>query len=105
MKALTPALVILSIAVLLLASCAPGPNTLRGTQDSEGKVAGFWKGIWHGFITPITFIVSLFNKNVNVYESRNSGGWYNFGYVLGLSMIFGGGGRGSHGVRRRSRED
>ncbi|OPY92148.1 MAG: hypothetical protein A4E73_01428 [Syntrophaceae bacterium PtaU1.Bin231] len=105
MKALTPVLGILSIAVLLLASCAPGPNTLRGTQDEAGKVAGFWKGIWHGFITPITFIVSLFNKNVNVYESRNSGGWYNFGYVLGLSMIFGGGGRGSHGVRRRSRED
>ena len=105
MKALRPIVVVLSIAVLLLASCAPGPNTLRGTQDSEGKVAGFWKGIWHGIITPVTFIISLFNKNVNVNESRNSGGWYNFGYILGLSMIFGGGGRGSRGVRRRSRED
>lgn len=104
MKALTPVLGILSIAVLLLASCAPGPNTLRGTKDEAGKVAGFWKGIWHGFITPITFIVSLFNKNVNVYESRNSGGWYNFGYVLGLSMIFGGGGRGSGGMLRRNRD-
>ncbi len=104
MKALRPVIVILTVAVLLLASCAPGPNTLRGTQDEEGKVAGFWKGLWHGIITPVTFVVSLFNKGVNVYESRNSGGWYNFGYILGLSIVFGGGGRGSGGVRRRCRE-
>jgi len=105
MKALTVVLLILSAAALLLTSCAPGPNALRGTQDEEGKVAGFWKGIWHGIITPVTFVVSLFNKNVNLYESRNSGGWYNFGYILGLSMVFGGGGRGSGKVRGWRREE
>ncbi|MCK7481041.1 MAG: hypothetical protein M0C28_30455 [Candidatus Moduliflexus flocculans] len=75
-------------------SCAPGPNALRGTQDEEGKVAGFWKGLWHGDHHPRDIRRLLFNKNVNVYEGRNSGGWYNFGYILGLSMVFGGGGRG-----------
>lgn len=105
MKALVPVIVIVTIAAVLLASCAPGANTLRGTQDEAGKVAGFWKGLWHGAITPVTFVISLFNKDVNVYESRNSGGWYNFGYVIGLSMVFGGGGRGSRKFRGRRGED
>lgn len=105
MKALVPVIVIITIAAVLLASCAPGPNALRGTQDEKGKVAGFWKGIWHGIITPVTFVVSLFNKDVNIYESRNSGGWYNFGYVIGLSMVFGGGGRSSRKLHGRRGQD
>jgi hypothetical protein len=45
--------------------------------------AGFSAGLWHGIITPITFIVSLFNPNVGIYETNNNGGWYDFGFVLG----------------------
>ena len=99
------AFTLLALFLVLLASCAPGPNTLREARNEESKAAGFWRGLWHGFITPVTFIVSLFNRNVNIYENRNNGGWYNFGYVMGLSMIFGGGGRGSGGIRRKYRRN
>lgn len=34
---------------------------------------------------PITFIVSLFNPSVGIYEVNNNGGWYNFGFVVGAS--------------------
>ena len=34
-------------------------------------------------ILPIIFLVSLFRDSVNVYEVHNSGGWYNFGFLLG----------------------
>jgi hypothetical protein len=78
-------------AVLLLASCAPGPNQLSKTPDREGEVAGFWLGIWHGLIAPITFIVSLFSNSVSLYEVHNSGGWYNFGFVLGAGLFLSGG--------------
>ena len=87
--------IILALVLLLAVSCAPGPNTLAGSANEEGKVAGFWQGLWHGIIAPFTFIISLFRQNVHIYEVHNSGNWYNLGYLLGLSIIFGGSGRGS----------
>jgi polyferredoxin len=53
--------------------------------------AGFLAGLWHGLICPITFIVSLFNPGIRIYEVKNCGAWYDFGFVLGVSASFGGG--------------
>jgi hypothetical protein len=87
------------VGVLALAACAPGANDVI-INSSSGGPAGFWFGLWHGFISPVTFIVSLFNHTVNIYEVHNNGNWYNFGFMIGLSAIFGGGARGSAGRRR-----
>lgn len=81
-----------ALAVLLvLASCAPGPNELEKTPDAEGDTAGFFMGFWHGLIAPITFIISIFSKSVRFYEVHNSGFWYNFGFVLGAGLFLSGG--------------
>jgi len=77
------------LIVLFLVGCAAGPNTAAHTPASDGSVAGFRLGLWHGIISPITFIISLFSKNVNFYEVHNNGGWYNFGFVLGAGILFG----------------
>lgn len=79
------------ILVLLLSACAPGPNHLRKTPNAQGEVAGFWMGVWHGLIAPLTFIVSLFNDKVGIYDVHNSGNWYNFGFVLGAGLFLSGG--------------
>ena len=60
--------VLLIAVVLLLSSCAPGNE--RFTLDEP---AGFFMGIWHGLIMGISFIISLFNENVYIYELYNSG--------------------------------
>lgn len=85
---LVPALALL---VLLLAACAPGVNPEVGSAAPDGDVAGLFLGLWHGFISPITFIISLFTDNVNLYEVHNNGNWYDFGFVLGAGILFGGG--------------
>lgn len=36
--------------VLLLTACAAGVNTQLDVPSSEGLVAGFWRGLWHGLI-------------------------------------------------------
>jgi hypothetical protein len=86
--------------LIALASCAPSGNPARGIADSAGDVAGFWLGLWHGIIAPITFGISLFIDSVNVYEVHNNGNWYNFGFVIGAGILFGGGFAGSRKQRR-----
>ena len=78
------------LAILLLAGCTAGANPALNTPTSVDHLAGFWSGLWHGIISPITFIISLFSHNVNIYEIHNNGGWYNFGFLFGMSIIFGG---------------
>lgn len=99
-------LVILAIAaimaMLLLAGCAPGANPALNAVDAAGKTAGFWWGLWHGIISPVTFIISLFNKHVNIYDVYNNGNWYNFGFILGVLIIFGGGGQGAKRKTKKS---
>lgn len=84
-------MLILCLTLLLLASCAPGPNTVEDTPSPNGKTAGFLIGLWHGLIAPITFIFSLFLDSVSVYEVHNNGNWYNFGFVLGAGLFLTGG--------------
>lgn len=88
------------VCILILSSCVAGPNKLEKTPDDEGKVAGFWKGIWHGLISPITFIISIFSKTVRFYEVHNNGGWYNFGFVLGAGLFLSGGILGKKGKKK-----
>ena len=85
---------------LLLAACAASGNTARRIPNGHGHIAGFWLGLWQGAIAPITFLVSLFSNHVNVYEIHNNGNWYNFGFVLGAGILFGG---GAFGTRRKKR--
>lgn len=85
--------------LLLLGACAAGVNEHLDTPNAQGTIAGFWLGLWHGMVAPITFIISLFTREVRVYEIHNVGRLYDFGFVLGLAMSFGGG--GSRAGRRK----
>src|SRR4051812_36877521 len=94
--------VVLVSCVLVLTACAAGPNEVAGTGGVH--LAGFWQGLWHGIISPVTFVVSLFNHDVGMYEVHNDGGWYNFGFLIGVMIIFSGGGASSRrsGIRSRA---
>lgn len=91
-------LVATTLMVFVLAACVAGENPQVGEVAARGEVAGFWQGIWHGFIAPVTFIIGLFSDSVNIYEVHNSGNWYDFGFVLGAGILGGGGATAS---RRR----
>ena len=83
------------LPLVLLSACA-------ATQSPTGiapAAPGFWLGLWHGFIFPIAWIVSLFTDKVAIYAVPNSGGWYDFGYFLGI-VVFGVGARKSQTVYR-----
>ena len=58
-------------------------------KQPTAQPAGFWAGLWHGIIAPITFIDSLFASEVSIYETNNNGRWYEFGFMLGISAYTG----------------
>jgi hypothetical protein len=63
---------------------------------------GFLYGLWHGFVFPIAWLISLFATEVSVYAVPNNGGWYDFGYFLGI-VVFGVGARKSTRIVYRER--
>lgn len=81
----------LSLLALLVAACTAGVNPAVDTAGADGDIAGFWTGLWQGFIAPITFFISLFTDNVSIYEVHNSGNWYDFGFVIGAGLLLSGG--------------
>jgi hypothetical protein len=97
------AMKVLSLILILcvLAACAAGPNLNQNVPNEKKQTASFFQGLWHGIILPVTFVISLFSPTINVYETHNDGGWYNFGFLLGLAIILGGGGGAGARARRR----
>ncbi len=78
-----------------------GPNPAANTPDASGRIAGFGLGLWHGAIAPVTFVVSLFNDRVHVFEVHNNGKWYLLGFLLGVTALWGG--SRMNAARRRER--
>jgi hypothetical protein len=74
---------ILLAAPLLLAACATQVSSAVAPQ-----APGFLLGLWHGFIFPVAWFLSLVMPDVAVYAVPNNGGWYDFGYFLGI-VVFG----------------
>lgn len=66
------------------AGCFPG-----GDAYSPLERAGFFSGIWHGWIAPISLIVSIFSDSVRIYEPYNTGWWYDFGFYIAVIAGFG----------------
>jgi hypothetical protein len=88
-------LLIVAIAALALTSCFASQQPTSASIALSVPAPGFWRGLWHGIIAPIAFLVSLFSDHVRVYALPNSGRWYDFGFMVGIGGF-------SHGVWRGS---
>lgn len=77
-------------AAFLVTGCAevtPVKDCVTGTPY------GFLFGLWHGIIAPVSFVASLFFDDIAMYAVNNNGGWYDFGFVIGAGILFGGSSR------------
>jgi hypothetical protein len=73
--------ILLLLLSIILVSCADVEPNIKTCM--HGHEYGFWSGLWHGFISPISFICSLVSDEIAVYAMNNNGGWYTFGFLLG----------------------
>lgn len=69
--------------LLLLAACATQP----GVEAYDPP--GFFSGLWHGLVSPVALIGSLFG-DIRIYSFPNSGVGYDCGFMIGVFVIVGG---------------
>ena len=73
------------LIVILFIGCADVSPHVNDCITSSPY--GFWSGLWHGMITPFSWIGSLFSNDIAIYAYNNNGGWYDFGFVLGIGGL------------------
>lgn len=78
----------LCVGALLIQSCATQP------PPAADNPPGFLLGLLHGFLILFGFIGSIFT-DYRIYAFPNTGGWYDFGYLLGAMAFLSGGGAGT----------
>jgi hypothetical protein len=77
--------ILLIVGMLMLVSgCA---DSVTFEQAATMEPVGFWYGFWHGLTVGFAFIGSLFDDSISIYAVYNNGGWYDFGYVLGIAGL------------------
>ncbi len=83
-RILFPAIITLLI-LIAFTSCMPNPEQNMGQSPS-----GFFMGVWHGWIAPLSLIVGFFNEHTRVYDPNNTGWWYDFGVYMAIISGVGG---------------
>ena len=64
------------------------PDNVTLQQATNIEPIGFLSGLFHGAIILISFIGSLFFDDITIYAIYNNGGWYNFGYIIGVYILY-----------------
>jgi len=76
---------IMVLILVMFAGCVPNDGTYTVQNP-----AGFFWGIWHGWIAPVSLIMGLLNKTTRIYEVANTGLGYDFGFYMAIISGFGG---------------
>lgn len=78
----------LALVAVLALVCA-GCGSVNEAVNQGGP--GFWNGLWDGWTAPWAFLGDLLGIGEwGVYSVHNSGGWYDFGFLLGVGALGGG---------------
>jgi hypothetical protein len=101
MKTYLVTLLLLALLLVAASGCFPGAHSYTPQEP-----AGFFSGVWHGWIAPVSLIVGLFRSDIRIYEPFNTGWWYDFGFYMAVIAGFGGlalsrKGKQKEGIRNR----
>ncbi|MCL1914957.1 MAG: hypothetical protein FWG10_14090 [Eubacteriaceae bacterium] len=88
-----------AVIILLLAAMV---STMSGCMPGKArdKPAGLFTGMVQGWLAPFYLVFSFFDDSVKIYESYNTGFWYNLGFYAAVISPIGG-----LSLRRRKKKD
>lgn len=70
------------LMLLLIVNCA---DSVTFNEAATIEPVGFWHGVWHGITLIISFWGQLFTDNIAIYAIYNNGGWYDLGFIIGIT--------------------
>jgi hypothetical protein len=76
---------LLLLLAILGTGCVPGDG-----RCTPANPAGFFWGVWHGWLAPLSLVWHQFDGRVRIYEISNTGWWYDVGYYMAVISGFGG---------------
>jgi len=79
----------LIIAILVLTILSGCADTVTFEQADQLTKVGFLYGLWHGLTMPFSWLGSLFFDDIAIYAIYNNGGWYDFGFFMGIGGLGG----------------
>lgn len=68
------------LLLVLMTSCAANEPV---DECLTGQTYGFFWGIWHGIIAPISLVISIFDEEVAMFAVNNTGFFYGLGFLIG----------------------
>jgi len=75
------------IATLIAMAISLSACARQSAAGVTEEAPGFFLGVWHGFIFPVAWFLSLFMDRIAIYAVPNNGGWYDFGYFIGIVFL------------------
>jgi hypothetical protein len=90
----TIAVILIAVFTILMTGCADVSHIEKCLPVAE-HTYGFWGGLWHGIVAPFALIGEMFSDDIAIYAHNNNGGWYDFGFVLGIGGLSFGGSKSS----------
>ncbi len=72
------------LLLLLLSGC------MAHNYSVNQSPAGFFIGIWHGWLAPLVLLLKLFNAKYTIFASHNTGFGYELGFYMAIISGFGG---------------
>lgn len=76
---------LICVIILVFTGCVPGDG-----KNTKSHPAGFFWGVWHGWLAPVSLVIGIFNKSISIYEVNNTGWWYDLGFYMAIISGFGG---------------
>ncbi len=77
-------IVCMLVFAIALTGCLPNDGTYIINK------AGFFWGVWHGWMAPLSLILGFFNHTTRIYEVSNTGWFYDLGFYMAVISGFGG---------------
>jgi hypothetical protein len=65
--------------MVTLGACATQPYA------PSPDAPGFLSGLLHGFLSWFALIAHIFSPEIRIYAYPNDGGWYDFGFLIGVT--------------------
>ncbi len=86
-------MIIITAILSIMTGCFAGPDSQwrrEPPKNPEPPQAGFLAGLWHGFISVVALVFGIIS-DIQIYETNNTGWWYDFGFLIGAGAFSGGG--------------